>query len=242
MFEASHLQHNIVSGHIQIVADGRYSPAFWAHPQLGGPFPGLVLLHDDRGLGAHVRIQARRFAEQGYYVIAPDLIGSRLPDNDFEHWPRLPVDAALDALKTHHHCNGKLGLFGWERGGVLALNSALTRQDLQAVVTFDGLPEGQTDDRLVTLPCAVLAVFAGAEPAVAPERVHALEALSAAGQGNWSIVTYPNMPPGFWDDSREIFEANAAQDAWQHALSFLNDHLGTQPPPERDVFDTGNVY
>ena len=50
MFEASHLQYNIVSGYIQIVSDGHYLPAYWSHPEVGGPFPGLVMLHDQWGM------------------------------------------------------------------------------------------------------------------------------------------------------------------------------------------------
>ena len=82
MFEASHLQYNIVSGYIQIVSDGHHLPAFWAHPEMGGPFPGLVMLHDRWGLTAHIRAQARRFAEQGYYVIAPDLFKRQTAHTD----------------------------------------------------------------------------------------------------------------------------------------------------------------
>ena len=116
MFEASHLQHNIVSGFIQIVSDGHQLPAFWAHPELGGPFPGLVMLHDRWGMTPHIRAQARRFAEQGYYVIAPDLFNRRtastLPQADAllaqVGEAALPhVITALNALKTHHKCDGK---------------------------------------------------------------------------------------------------------------------------------------
>lgn len=73
MFDSRRVQHQITSGFINIVADSHYLPAFWAHPELGGPFPGLVLIHEAWGLTAHIRTLVRRFAELGFYVIAPDL-------------------------------------------------------------------------------------------------------------------------------------------------------------------------
>ena len=126
MFEASHLQYSIVSGFIQIVSDGHHLPAFWAHPELGGPFPGLVMLHDHWGLTSHIRTQARRFAEQGYYVIAPDLFNRQMATSPEEAQALIDqvgevalshVKAAISALLTHHRCNSKIGLIGWGMGG-----------------------------------------------------------------------------------------------------------------------------
>jgi carboxymethylenebutenolidase len=133
MFEASHLQHNIVSGYIQIVSDGHYLPAFWAHPDLGGPFPGLVLIHDYWGMTPHIRTQARRFAELGYYVIAPDLFDRQVATSLTQAHALVEqvgetalshVTTALHALETHLKCNGKIGVIGWGLGGQLASSSS----------------------------------------------------------------------------------------------------------------------
>ena len=247
MFEASHLQYNTVSGYIQIVADGRYSPAFWAHPQLGGPFPGVVLLHDSRGLTASVRNYARRLAEHGFYVVVPDLIGEHASETDRRRGAWRSVSAAIAALKSHHHCSGKLGLLGWQSGGVLALHVAGTRDDLQAVVTIDGLPGPGAEDELpmddlTAIPGAVLAVFARPSSAGWHEKLDVLVAALGRLRGHWSILRYADSPVGFYDDTSAEFDAELAFDVWQHILRFLNECLEAHRPPERDAFDTDGVY
>src|SRR5258708_40326419 len=71
MYESSLVQHQITSGFINIVADNHNLPAFWAHPEIGGTFPGLVLIHGWWGLTPHMRTQVRRFAKLGFYRVAP---------------------------------------------------------------------------------------------------------------------------------------------------------------------------
>src|SRR5262245_48739416 len=138
MYETKRIQHRVTSGHIRIVADGHLLPAFWAHPEIGGTFPGLVLIHEWWGLTAHIRSLVRRFAEQGYYVIAPDLFDGQLARNADEGLalqnrlgeaglPR--INAALNVLQTHHKCNGKLGVVGWQLGGELTFQVAMHRTD-----------------------------------------------------------------------------------------------------------------
>src|SRR5688572_32774296 len=84
MPDAIRRQHYITSGYIQVVVGEQHIRAYWAHPHIGGPFPGLVLLHDDRGLSAHIRAMVHRFAEVGYYVAAPDLFEGKLPDTQMQ--------------------------------------------------------------------------------------------------------------------------------------------------------------
>src|SRR5258708_31331178 len=117
MFESSRLvQHQITSGFINIVADNHNLPAFWAHPEIGGTFPGLVLIHGWWGLTPHMRTQVRRFAELGFYVIAPDLFdgetatddvqGKALKDKLGEAGPPKRSDA-VGHPTTHHAITGQ---------------------------------------------------------------------------------------------------------------------------------------
>jgi carboxymethylenebutenolidase len=240
MFEASHLQYSIVSGYIQIVSDGHHLPAFWAHPELGGPFPGLVMLHDQWGLTAHIRTQARRFAEQGYYVIAPDLFNrqtaasldqaqvliAQLGEVALSH-----VKAAISALLTHHRCNGKIGLIGWGLGGKLALQTAVYREDLSGVVLFYSLPSEVSTAALRVLDEPVLAIFGAADAGSPAEKVERLRQTLAGSTMNHEVVIYPDAGRDFFDDSRASFNADAAEDAWKRALAFFDQHL--EVPPRR---------
>ena len=240
MFEASHLQYSIVSGYIQIVSDGHYLPAFWSHPELGGPFPGLVMLHDQWGLTSHTRTQARRFAEQGYYVIAPDLFNRQTATSPEQAQALIDrvgevalshVKAAISALLTHHRCNTKIGVIGWGFGGKLALQTAVYREDLSGVVLFYSLPNEVTPAELRLLDEPVLAVFGEADSGCPAEKIERLRQLLAGSDMDHEIVVYPGVGRDFFDDSRGTFNADAAEDAWTRALAFFDRHL--EVPPRR---------
>jgi carboxymethylenebutenolidase len=238
MFEASRLQHSIVSGYIQIVSSGHHLPAFWAHPDLGGPFPGLVILHDYWGLTAHIRSQARRFAEMGYYVIAPDLFNRQtfaapadaqaLIDQIGEA-AQAHVTAALNALITHNRCNAKVAVVGWGLGGEFALRTALVRDDLRAVVTFYGLPDDFKPAEWLMLECPVLVLLGGQDSAIPPAVVENLRQTLARSGVPHELVVYPDAGRGFFDDSRPTFHSEAAVDAWHRALDLLNRQLDVAP-------------
>ena len=251
MFEASHLQHNIVSGYIQVVSDGHYLPAFWAHPDLGGSFPGLLMLHSDWGLTAHTRSQARRFAEMGYYVIAPDLFNRQTVNTPEQAQALITelgevaysrVTAALHALRSHHKCNGQIGIIGWRLGGRLALHTAALRDDVDALVIFYGLPDELAPAELLMLTCPVLTFLGINDPATPPDKVERLCTLLAQTGQPHHVIVFPAAGCDFFDDSRPNFEEAAAEAAWLRTLEFLAAHLEQAQPGESGPFEPGKVY
>ncbi len=253
MYPTRHVQYHSVSGYVQIVSDGHYLPAFWAHPELGGPFPGLVLLHDYWGLTAFVRSQVRHLAEMGYYVIAPDLFNRQNAETLEQAqalmkqlgMTALPyVVAALNALKTHNRCNGKMGLVGWGMGGGFGLQTAVVRDDLRALVVFYGLPPESElmPAELRTMECPVLGLFAAKDTETPVARVEQVrQTLDALKRGD-EIVVYPDVERGFLDDTRDTFHPVAATDAWNRMQVFLETQLEVSPPPKPDLFNPGRIY
>ncbi|NDJ78992.1 MAG: dienelactone hydrolase family protein [Chloroflexi bacterium] len=248
MFEASRPQYHIVSGYIQIVSEGQYLPAFWSHPEMGGPFPGLMLLHDFWGLTPHIRSQVRRYAELGYYVIAPDLFNrqtatsaaqanalvSQVGDAAPAH-----VAAALHALRSHNRCDNNVGIIGWGMGAQLGLQTAMTSGDLRLLMTFYGLPN-QID--VQNLDCPVLALFAEGDTTVPPEAISALRQALTQAKVEHEVVVYPKVERGFFDDSSPTFHPVAAMDAWNRSLELLAQHLDAPTPPDTGSFFPGRVY
>jgi carboxymethylenebutenolidase len=248
MFRSRLVQHRITSGFINIVADNHYIPAFWAHPEIGGTFPGLVLIHEWWGLTPHIRTQVRRFAELGFYVIAPDLFGGRIANNADEALalqtelgeagpPR--ISAALRALETHHRVNSKLGVVGWQLGGELAFHAAMHRGDLNAVVTFYARP----DDYLMLMPAnetPILAFYGDHDETCSAEMVekvrHALQQSTGKGQ----VIVYPGATTGFFNDDLPTYNPEAAANAWEKLLDFLCEKMDIEaysknkPPSEHD--------
>ncbi|MBN1679008.1 MAG: dienelactone hydrolase family protein [Anaerolineae bacterium] len=250
MFEASHLQYPIVSGHIQIVSDGHYLPAFWAHPEVGGPFPGLVLLHDRWGLTPHMRSQVRRFAELGLYVIAPDLFNGQIAITG-DHADTLAaqvgestlsqVTAALHSLRSHNRCNGQMGLVGWGLGARLALQTAVRRDDLLALVLFYDLPPDIMPAELRLLSVPLLGLFGEQNTTTPADTVAQLQDTLTDTGIEHHITVYPNAGRDFFCDARPAFDSAAAEDAWNQTLEFLKDKLDVSPTLP-DGYFPGRIY
>lgn len=150
-FDLKHVEYDIEVGYIEVVlSTGRRLPAYWAYPKLGRKFPGIVLVHDWWGLTGVVRRMADRFAEMGYYVIAPDLF-----DGQTATTPRLAMELvqqyqdgafdvvkdALDVLENHHRCNRSVAAVGVGMGGSFAYEAAITAPQIEAAVAYAGFPQ-----------------------------------------------------------------------------------------------------
>lgn len=251
MPEAARLQHQITSGFVQIVLEqGGQINAFWAHPVLGGPFPGLVLCHDDRGLDLQMRAVVRRFAEIGYYVIAPDLFDGQRPANAGEaemleryYLPSGPVkvDGAIGALKSHHKCNGKLAVIGWDYGGTLAFDTALRQTAIMASVSFYGNPAPYFG-RFTEKHCPILGIFGANDEILTRNENRLREELIRTGEPH-EVIVYPEAQHGFFNDTLPTYHEEAALDAWNQTLAFLETHQGRPPSPfEPGEFAPGSVY
>lgn len=253
MPETKHLQHHINSGFIRVVTDTQSQiPAFWAHPTIGGPFPGLILLHDDWGLGPATRTLAQRFAEVGYYVIVPELFeGQRAnsqteADQLEEQYKALAppkVVAGLGALETHPKCNSKLAVVGWDLGAELAMQLALNRHDVMATVAVSGDPSGFFG-QFEQLRCPLLAIF-GEDDEIARRTEKRLQKELSAVDDRHQVIVYPKTPHAFYNHLTPTYQHEAAEDAWQKVLEFLETHQGKPPAPADAApghFRPGRVY
>jgi carboxymethylenebutenolidase len=248
---AKHLQHQINSGYVQIVADQRNIPAFWAHPRHGGPFPALVLLHDDHGLSAHMRLVVNRFAEVGYYVIAPDLLEGQLPQSReaaalMEHLHRSAAaqkaQAALKALQSHHKSNNKLAIVGWDFGATLAFELALSTSDLMAAVAFYGNPQ-PFQGKWETAHCPIMALFGQHDDITRAYENQLREELIRSSRPH-EVVVYPDTKHYFFNDNLpDFYQAESAEDAWRQTLAFLETHQGKPPAPHGvGNFQPGGIF
>jgi carboxymethylenebutenolidase len=253
MPEASHFQYNINVGYVSVIVDANLAmPAFWAHPQTGGPFPGLVLIHDDWGLNDHIRVVAQRFAQLGYYVMAPDLFeGNRATSQlqadaleiRYKDAAPMKVGAVLEALEGHHKCNRKMAILGWDLGADLVFRVALERQDVMAAVAFYGDPSPYAGS-FSQLNCPVLAIFGDQDPLT--QRVYNAFEDEMANSGKvYENIVYPNAAHGFYNEYHPAYAPDAAEQAWHKVLAFLRQYQGNPPPPEEATpgyFRPGGVY
>lgn len=196
--------------------------------------PGVLVVHENRGLNPHIEDIARRLALEGYLAFAPDALtplGGYPGDEDKARALFAQLDqgktrqdfvAAAGALKAREDCNGRIGVVGFCYGGGIAHMLSSQLPDLAAAVPFYGNHPPVEDAARVKAP--LLIHFAGVD-----ERINAAwpayeAALRAAGV-RYTAYQYPATQHGFHNDTTPRFDANAAQLAWERTLGFFRQHL-----------------
>jgi carboxymethylenebutenolidase len=208
---------------------------YLARPAAIGHAGGVVVIHENRGLNAHIEDVARRLALAGYLALAPDLLsalGGTPSDEDKarELIGKLDPDiatgdamAGVDWLHRHENGNGKAGAIGFCWGGGVVGQVAVNDPTLDAAVVYYGRPPAAEDVAKITAP--LLLNYAGLD-----QRLDALlpayrAALDKAGV-TYTLYVYDGADHAFNNDtSPERYNAAAAKLAWDRTLAFLAQNL-----------------
>lgn len=200
-----------------------------------GPFPAVIVIHENRGLNPYIKDVARRLAAEGFLAFAPDglyPIGG-YPGNDDDgkvmqaslDQGKLFVDLLNGAkvLKAHPLATGKLGATGFCFGGAAVNNLAVTLgSDLQAGVPFYG--RAPTSEDVAKIQAPMMIQYAEDDPRVNASMADYKKALEAAGK-NFVMHTYPGTRHGFHNYSTPRFNETQAELAWNRTLSFFKTYL-----------------
>ena len=197
--------------------------------------PGVLVIHENRGLNEHIEDVARRTALAGYVAIAPDglsVAGGAPADQEAARdlfaktdGVRIATDvlAAVPWLAADATNNGKIGVVGFCYGGGLALRAAVETVGVDCAVAFYGKQLSAEDTRKLKVP--VMLHYAGTD-----ERINAgindfRAALDAVGVP-YSLNMYPGTQHGFHNDSSEArYNEAAAKLAWHRTLDFFDTYL-----------------
>ncbi|HMQ46953.1 MAG TPA: dienelactone hydrolase family protein [Saprospiraceae bacterium] len=197
--------------------------------------PGIVVVHENRGLNPHIEDVTRRAALAGFIAIGPDALSplGGYPGND-DAGRELQAKrdreemlqdfiAAFEYLKSHPECTGKVGVVGFCFGGWVSNMMAVRLPDLMAAVPFYG---GQpAAEEVPNIKAPLLLHFAAMD-----KRVNeGWPAYAAALQDNnkeYSAHLYPDVQHGFHNDSTGRYDYPAAQLAWQRTIDFFGWKLG----------------
>ena len=198
--------------------------------------PGIIVVHENRGLNPHTEDVARRFALSNFMAFAPDVLSSvggypgddyqggqlfRQVDNDkkFED-----IVASALWLKNRPDCTGKIGVTGFCYGGSVSNRLAVRLgEDLAAAVPFYGGGVSATD--AASIKAAILVQHGELDTRLVeawPEYEAAMIAANVTHEGH----IYPNAVHGFFNDATpERYNDAAATEAWQRTIDWFNRYV-----------------
>ncbi len=196
--------------------------------------PGVVVVHENRGLNPYIADVGRRAAMDGFISIAPDALsplgGYPGNDDDGRELQRQrdrnemleDFIAAFDYLKSHPECSGKVGVVGFCFGGWISNMMAVKVPDLAAAVPFYG---GQPAEDMVPDINAPLMLHFGELDKRVNEGWPAYEAALKKYNKEYQAFMYPNANHGFHNDTTGRYDKEAADLAWSRTISFFKEKL-----------------
>ena len=200
------------------------------------PLPAVIMIHEWWGLNDNVRAMADRLAGEGYIVLAVDLFEGNATDSPAEARKQMlevveqPAAANENLRQAYEFVSQtagapRIGSLGWCFGGAWSLNTAmLFPDDLDAAVIYYGQVTDDTE-RLLPISAPILGLFGAADRGIPVESVRSFEAALDRLHKNHTIHIYPDAAHAFANPSGNAYDAQAAEDAWQKTLEFLDLHL-----------------
>lgn len=205
-------------------------------PSKSGSGPGIIVIQEWWGLVPHIKSVCDRFAAEGFTALAPDLYkgdSTSDPDEAATLMQALNISEteqilrkAILVLKSRPETSSDhVGIVGFCMGGQLAIFGAASNPVVSACVDFYGIhPKVQPSYRDLNGP--VLGFFAERDNYASPEAVKALDRELSLLEKDHEFHTYPGTDHAFFNDTRpEVYNEEAAADAWKRTLEFLRKNV-----------------
>jgi carboxymethylenebutenolidase len=212
--------------------------AYLAAPAGTGRVPAVMVIHENRGLNAHIEDVARRAAVAGFLAVAPDALSSlggtpADPDAARELIGKLDRPATIANLVAgvayaaqHPRSTGKVGVVGFCWGGGMSNQMAVHAQEegLVAAVPFYGSQASAEDAAKIKIPLQLH--YAGIDERI-NAGIPAYEAALKAAGVKYELHMYEGAQHAFHNDTAEArYDAAAARLAWDRTIAFFKAHLG----------------
>lgn len=210
---------------------------YYARPaNAPGKLPGVLVIHENRGLSPHIEDVARRLALANFLAFAPDALTplGGYPSDDEKAGQLFsqldPVKRTEDFvagyrfLKARPECSGKVGAVGFCVGGDIVNMLAVRLPDLAAGVPFYGGQPNAADAAKIKAP--LLIHYAGLDQGT-NAGWPAFEAVLKANGVKYQMYMYPGANHGFHNDTTPRYDEAAAKLAWSRTIAFLNENLRT---------------
>lgn len=210
---------------------------YLAKPKGAGTFPGLLIIHENRGLLDQVKDIARRYAKEGFVALAIDLVsragGTNLQDvaaNTGFLGRSNPDDLVADCLAGIAHLKGlpttqgkKLGVVGYCFGGGYTFEVAAASKDVAAAIPYYGTAQRPLE-ALARTSAAVLVNYGETDTRLTAQAPQVEERLKQSGRP-YRIKIYQGAGHAFFNDTGASYNPEAAADSFKEALDWFRQHL-----------------
>jgi carboxymethylenebutenolidase len=208
---------------------------YLARPKAGGPFPAVIVVHENRGLNAHIKDVARRVALEGFLALAPDFLSplGGTPENEDDArslFSQLTPDgvaadgvATIAYLQTAPGSTGKVGAMGFCWGGGTVNNLAVAAPDLLAAVAYYGAQPPA--EQVPKIQARLLLHYGGLDSRI-NAGIPAYEAALQAAGTDYQIFIYEGANHAFNNDTSSArYDKQAADLAWSRTIGLFKEAL-----------------
>ncbi len=208
--------------------------AYMVRPTASPTAPGVVVVHENRGLNPYIQDVARRVAKAGFIALAPDGLtpmGGYPGNDDRGRELQQQVDpeklmndffAAVEFLMAHDDVTGKVGITGFCYGGGVSNAAAVAYPELGAAVPFYGRQPAAGDVAKIS---AAMLIHYGELDTRINEGWPAYEAALKEAGTEYEAYIYSGANHGFHNDSTPRYDEAAAELAWQRTVDWFRKHL-----------------
>ncbi len=197
----------------------------------------VILIQEYWGINDHIRDIAGRYANEGYVCLAPDLYRGKLAKNSQEasqFMQALAIEDGMDMIRATiaeakaKYRAQKLGITGYCMGGIYALRAACEIPELSAAAPFYG--DIPPDEVLQKLTVPTLFIAGKRDAWINPAKVKVLEDAARKYDLPLQVISY-DADHAFFNDTRpEVYDAEAAADAWRRVLDLFSKQLAVAKP------------
>jgi carboxymethylenebutenolidase len=196
--------------------------------------PGVIVVHENRGLNPYIEDVGRRTAKEDFISLAPDALTplGGYPGNDDDgrtlqkqrNQQEMLEDfiAAYHYLKSHEDCNGNVGVVGFCFGGWIANMMAVRLPDLGAAVPYYGRQPEAEDAAKIKVP---LLLQYGELDTRVNAGWPAFEAILKENNIDYQAYIYPEVNHGFHNNTTPRYDKEAAELSWERTITFFKKHL-----------------
>lgn len=238
----------ILARDVLVPVGGTTIPAYDARPEAAGRYPIVLVISGFTGNSDQNKDVVRRFAQAGYYAIAPELYFREggMQGKNFQEMGQISskvtraqylgdIRATADLAKQQTWARAdRLGVTGFCGGGALTLHTAAEYPGVTAAVpwyghvkrTYSDAPGVDAFSLASRITAPVLGLYGEADTGIPVEDVKRFEAELRKTNPSAEFILYPGAQHAFFSDDRpQVYKKDAAEDAWKRCVAFFDKHL-----------------